>query len=64
VIRLPIHRVDKISKMRKTAMALTEEFGREPTDDEIVEEMHMPVNKVAHLKSVSVRPTSLNAPIG
>lgn len=63
-IRLPVHLVDKISKMRKTAMALTEEFGREPTDEEIAEEMHMPVNKVAHLKSVSVRPTSLNAPVG
>ena len=50
--------------MRKTATALTEELGREPTDDEIAEEMHMPVNKVAHLKSVSVRPTSLNAPLG
>jgi len=63
-IRLPVHLVDKISKMRKTATALTEELGREPTDDEIAEEMHMPVNKVAHLKSVSVRPTSLNAPLG
>lgn len=63
-IRLPVHLVDKISKMRKMAMSLTEEFGREPTDEEIAEEMHMPVNKVAHLKSVSVRPTSLNAPVG
>jgi RNA polymerase primary sigma factor len=63
-IRLPVHLVDKISRMRKTTTALTEEFGREPTDDEIAEEMHMPVAKVAHLKSVSVRPTSLNAPVG
>ena len=62
--RLPVHLVDKISKMRKMAMSLTEELGREPTDEEIAEEMHMPVNKVAHLKSVSVRPTSLNAPVG
>lgn len=63
-IRLPVHLVDKISKMRKMAMSLTEELGREPTDEEIAEEMHMPVNKVAHLKTVSVRPTSLNAPVG
>jgi RNA polymerase primary sigma factor len=63
-IRLPVHLVDKISKMRKMATALTEELGREPTDEEIAEEMHMPVNKVAHLKTVSVRPTSLNAPVG
>jgi RNA polymerase primary sigma factor len=63
-IRLPVHLVDKISKMRKMAMALTEELGREPTDEELAEELHMPVNKVSHLKTVSVRPASLNAPIG
>lgn len=63
-IRLPVHLVDKISKMRKTALALTEELGREPTDEELAEVLHMPVNKVSHLKTVSVRPTSLNAPMG
>ncbi len=63
-IRLPVHLVDKISRMRKTAMALTEELGREPTDEELADVLEMPVNKVAHLKSVSVRPTSLNAPVG
>jgi RNA polymerase primary sigma factor len=49
--------------MRKTATALTEEFGREPTDEEIAIEMQIPVNKIAHMKSVSVRPASLDAPI-
>lgn len=63
-IRLPVHLVDKISKMRRTAMALTEEFGREPTDEELARELQIPTSKVAHLKSVSVRPTSLDAPIG
>ncbi len=63
-IRLPVHLVDKIARMRKIIMQLTEEFGREPSDDEIAEEMQMPVNKVAHLKTVSVRPTSLDAPVG
>ncbi len=63
-IRLPVHLVDKISRMRRTAMKLTEELGREPTDDELAEVLEIPVNKVSHLKSVSVRPTSLNAPIG
>jgi len=63
-IRLPVHLVDKISKMRRTAMALTEELGREPTDEELAIELQIPTNKVAHLKSVSVRPTSLDAPIG
>ncbi|OAM88688.1 RNA polymerase sigma factor RpoD/SigA [Termitidicoccus mucosus] len=63
-IRLPVHLVDKISKMRRTAMALTEELGREPTDEELAMELQVPTSKVAHLKSVSVRPTSLDAPIG
>lgn len=63
-IRLPVHLVDKISKMRKTAMALSEELGREPTDEELALVLNMPTNKVTHLKTVSVRPTSLNAPVG
>lgn len=63
-IRLPVHLVDKISKMRKVAMHLQEELGREPTDEEVAEAVQIPVNKVAHLKSVSVRPTSLDAPVG
>jgi RNA polymerase primary sigma factor len=63
-IRLPVHLVDKITKMRRAAMALTEELGHEPTDEELALELQMPASKVAHLKSVSVRPTSLDAPIG
>ena len=63
-IRLPVHLVDKIAKMRRTAMALSEELGREPTDEELAIELQIPTSKVAHLKSVSVRPTSLDAPIG
>ena len=63
-IRLPVHLVDKIANMRKITARLAEELGREPMDDEIAIEMGIPVNKVAHLKSVSVRPASLDAPIG
>ena len=63
-IRLPVHLVDKISKMRRAALKLAEEYGREPTDEEVAMELNIPVNKVAHLKSVSIRPTSLDAPIG
>jgi RNA polymerase primary sigma factor len=63
-IRLPVHLVDKISRMRKTAMQLSEQFGREPTDEELAAELQIPTAKVAHLKSVSVRPASLDAPIG
>ena len=63
-IRLPVHLVDKISKMRRMAMKLTEDLGREPTDEELAIELQIPTAKVAHLKSVSVRPASLDAPIG
>ncbi len=63
-IRLPVHLVDKIAKMRKVSLLLSEELGREPTNDDLALEMGMPVSKIAHLKSVSVRPTSLDAPVG
>lgn len=63
-IRLPVHLVDKISKMRRTAMQLTEQLGREPTDEELARELQIPTSKVAHLKTVSVRPASLDAPVG
>ena len=63
-IRLPVHLVDKISRMRKTATRLAEGLGREPTDEELAAELQIPTSKVAHLKSVSVRPASLDAPIG
>ncbi|MEX0331550.1 MAG: RNA polymerase sigma factor RpoD/SigA [Puniceicoccaceae bacterium] len=63
-IRLPVHLVDKIARMRRITMELEEVLGRAPTDEEIAYEMEMPVNKVAHLKSVSVRPASLDAPVG
>jgi RNA polymerase primary sigma factor len=63
-IRLPVHLVDKIAKMRRITANLTDELDREPSDEEIGYDMGMPVNKVAHLKSVSVRPSSLDAPVG
>jgi RNA polymerase primary sigma factor len=63
-IRLPVHLVDKISRMRKATALLQEELGREPTNDELARELGIPVNKVAHLKTVSTRPSSLDAPVG
>ena len=63
-IRLPVHLVDKISRMRRTAMQLSERLGREPSDEELAAELQIPTSKVAHLKAVSVRPASLDAPIG
>lgn len=63
-IRLPVHLVDKIAKMRRVTSQLFDELDREPTDEEIAYEMGVSVNRVAHLKSVSTRPSSLDAPIG
>src|SRR5207244_2652785 len=63
-IRLPVHVVDKISKMRRTAMKLQEEFGREPTDEELAEEMGISAARVAQLRTAVIRPASLDAPIG
>jgi RNA polymerase primary sigma factor len=62
-IRLPVHLVDKISKMRRVAMQMSEELGREPTDDELAEEVGLSSAKVSQLKTVAIRPASLDAPI-
>jgi len=62
-IRLPVHLVDKISKMRRVALQMSEELGREPTDDELAEEVGLSSGKISQLKTVSIRPASLDAPI-
>jgi RNA polymerase primary sigma factor len=63
-IRLPVHLVDKISKMRRTAMRLQEELGREPTDEELGEELGITGSRVAQMRMAAIRPASLDAPIG
>ena len=63
-IRLPVHLVDKISKMRRTAMRLQEELGREPTDDELAQELGTTASRVSQMRMAAVRPASLDAPIG
>jgi RNA polymerase primary sigma factor len=63
-IRLPVHLVDKISKMRRVSLALLEQLGREPTDEEIGEEMQLPTARVSQMRTAAIRPASLDAPIG
>ncbi|HEY0548113.1 MAG TPA: sigma-70 family RNA polymerase sigma factor [Verrucomicrobiae bacterium] len=63
-IRLPVHLVDKISKMRRVAMKLQEEIGREPTDEELGEEMGISASRVGQMRTAAIRPASLDAPIG
>jgi RNA polymerase primary sigma factor len=62
-IRLPVHLVDKIAKLRRVSAQMTEELGREPTDEELAEEIGMAASKVAALKSAAIRPTSLDQPL-
>jgi RNA polymerase primary sigma factor len=63
-IRLPVHLVDKISKMRRVSLQMSKELGREPTDEEFAEEIGISSAKLSQLKTVSIRPASLDAPIG
>jgi len=63
-IRLPVHMVDKISRMRRISNMLAEALGREPTNSELAEELGIPRTKLAMLKQAAQRPASLDAPIG
>ena len=50
--------------MRRVGMQLAEEFGREPTDEEVGEELNMAPGKIAQLRTAAIRPASLDAPVG
>jgi RNA polymerase primary sigma factor len=63
-IRLPVHLVDKVAKVRRLSLQMSEELGREPTDDELGQEIGIAGEKVARLKSLGIRPASLDVPIG
>ncbi|MEY2540520.1 MAG: polymerase primary sigma factor [Verrucomicrobiota bacterium] len=63
IIRLPVHLGDKIAKVRRVSLQMSEQLGREPTDDELGEEIGIAGDKVARLKSVGIRPASLDAPL-
>ena len=63
-IRLPVHVVDKLFNMRKVEARLQDVLGREPTVEEIGEEIGLPARKVALMRSAAIRPASLEAPLG
>ncbi len=63
-IRLPVHLVDRVAKIRRTANRLHEELGREATDAEIAEALGMTRERVTELVTASYRPASLDAPMG
>ena len=63
-IRLPLHLVDKIAQMKRVSSKLNDELGREATNEEIGNVMDIPANKIAHYKTVSIYPASLDAVVG
>jgi RNA polymerase primary sigma factor len=63
LVRLPVHLGDKMSKMRRVASRMSEELGRDPTDDELGLEIGIAPEKVSELRSAGIRPASLDAPI-
>jgi len=63
-IRLPVHLVDKISKMRRATMELQELFGREPSDEELAEHLDVPLRKVKLWQRASMKTASLDQPLG
>ena len=63
-IRIPVHMVETINKLIRVSRQLLQELGREPTPEEIAEEMKMPVERVREILKVSQEPVSLETPIG
>ena len=62
-IRLPVHLVDKTAKVRRIALRMSDELGREPTDEELGDELGIEGDKVAQLKRFGIRPASLESRI-
>lgn len=63
-IRLPVHLVEKISHMRKIENEYQDKLKRDPSIEELSFAMSLPINKVAHLKTMSIRPASLDIRVG
>ncbi len=63
-IRIPVHMVETINKLIRTSRHLLQQMGREPTPDEIAQEMEIPVEKVMEIQKIAQDPVSLETPIG
>jgi RNA polymerase primary sigma factor len=63
-IRIPVHMVETINKLRRVSQALVQESGREPTYEEIAKKMDMSISKVRKIIKISQQPLSLETPIG
>ena len=63
-IRIPVHMVETINKLIRTSRLLLQRLGREPSPEEIAEELEMPVEKVMEIQKIAQDPVSLETPIG
>jgi RNA polymerase primary sigma factor len=63
-IRIPVHMIETINKLVRTSRYLVQEFGREPTPEEIAEKMDLPLDKVRKVLKIAKEPISLETPIG
>jgi RNA polymerase primary sigma factor len=63
-IRIPVHMIETINKLIRTSRSLVQEYGREPTSEEIAKKMDFPVSKVRKILKIAQEPISLETPIG
>ncbi len=63
-IRIPVHMIETINKLMRVQKQLVQEYGREPTAEEIAEEIHLPVERVSAVLRMAQQPVSLQAPVG
>jgi RNA polymerase primary sigma factor len=63
-IRIPVHMIEIMNKLWRAQKQLTQELGREPTPEEVADEMHMPVVRINSLLKMAQQPISLHAPVG
>jgi RNA polymerase primary sigma factor len=63
-IRIPVHMIEIMNKLWRAQNQLTQELGREPTPEEIADEMHLPVERVSSLLRMAQQPISMHAPVG
>ena len=64
IIRIPVHMVETMNRVNRTSRRLLQEYGREPTPEEIAEAMNLPVERVLEISKISQEPVSLETPIG
>jgi RNA polymerase primary sigma factor len=63
-IRIPVHMIETINKLMRTQKRLLQDFGREPTPEEIADEMQLPVDRVRAVVKMAQQPISLQSPVG